>query len=1130
MYNRILSNLLGLLLFFSCFVLSAQQTPIEQHIDQLKQQNVPFYGSNALFTALPDVKFPENELQRQTQRLRLQTTELATLMRLRPAYFTLEIPWHNQILTLDLYQQNILAPGFEVKTGQWENTPYTPGVYYRGIIRGAAGSLAAISLFEGEIMGVMAHREWGNLNLGRRETKDNTTEYVLFEERLLPPPPFTDCHTEDTDGGHNPNPPKPHASADVSGCVEQFFEADYALYQNKGSVQNTVNYVSGFFNAVATIYGNETVSIALSQVYVWTTPDPYDFTDSGTALTTFGDYRTTFNGALAHLVSLAGSGAGGRAYIDVICAGGVNYAFSGINSSFQTYPTYSWTVNVVAHEMGHNFSSRHTHWCGWAGGPIDNCGPTAGYPYETPPSCSSGPTPVGGGTVMSYCHLIGGVGVNLANGFGPLPGNAIRAAVTDALGSSCIPANCPTSICAAPVAITFNSIASTSVSVSWNTVSGAIGYNLQHRLSPDGAWTTVSNINPPYNVTGLTPSTVYEVQVQTICGGANVSSYATGGIFKTVASACAEPSALTATPVSNTSMSLNWTENGTATTWEIQWGTAGFTLGTGTIVSTSSKPYTLSGLTAGVSYDFYVRATCGGVEGNSTWVGPGSFNTPTANDLSSNAIQLFVGQSCTGNIYNNSGASVSAGEFSPSTTNGGYWGTAADQTVWFWFNAPASGTVYVTTDKSPQGSNDDTQMALYSTPNPSTLNDLLVSNEDGGAIGNTYNTYGYYSGLTPNAPYYIQVDGWNNVEGSFCIEVHEAFDLPEPSTCTSYTQTGVNGSATPSKWYNIYTKPNAGDIGLPLVAIKSTSNLGTVTVQEIKNSLPIPSTGNGVKYMQRYYAITNTTNSTAARDIRLFYSDIEFTDFRNAFVPVSTASIEDLNISRYNASPYNCTPGNNTGSGSLITAVTGTAIGGSGYFYLQFSSGQGEFAAILNNTALPVELLTFEGKTELEGNILTWSTAAEKNIRQYTLERSASGSGQWETVGTTLPLNGNDAPKNYSITDAQPWTSTYYRLLIPHTDGSAQYSNILHLQRQIDRGILSLAPNPAHEELVVAYQSDAEHEVQFRIFGSDGRLVLEQNLTVEPGTLLLPLNVADLPAGLYYFYTNVGKGLPFVKQ
>lgn len=1129
MYNRILSNLLGLLLFLSCFVVSAQQTPIEQQIDQLKQQNTPFYGSNALFTVLPDVKFPENELQRQTQRLRLQTAELATLMRLRPAYLTLEIPWHNQILTLDLYQQNILAPGFEVKTGQWETTLYTPGVYYRGLIRGAAGSLAAVSLFEGEIMGVMAHREWGNLNLGRRETRDNTTEYVLFEERFLPPPPFADCQTVDTDNTE-PHTPKHTGQVEISGCVEQFFEADYALYQNKGSVQNTVNYVSGFFNAVATIYSNETVSIALSQVYVWTTPDPYDFTDSGTALTTFTDYRSTFDGALAHLVSLAGSGAGGRAYIDVICAGGVNYAFSGINSSYQTYPTYSWTVNVVAHEMGHNFNSRHTHWCGWAGGAIDNCGPTAGYPYETPPSCSSAPTPTGGGTVMSYCHLIGGVGVNLANGFGPLPGNAIRAAVTDALGSSCIPANCPTSTCLATTQITFSSITNTSVSVGWATVAGATGYNVQYRLSPSGAWTTVNNVNPPYNLTSLTPSTVYEVQVQTICGGGNVSRYATGGIFKTNASPCAEPSDLTANPVSNTSVSLNWTENGTATTWEIQWGTAGFALGTGTVVSTSTKPYTLAGLTAGVGYDFYVRAVCGSPNGNSTWIGPFSFFTPSGNDLSSNAIQLIVGQTCTGNIYNNLGATISVGEFSPSSANGGYWLTAADQTVWFWFNALASGTVYVTTDKWPQGSNDDTQIALYSTPNPTTLNDLLVSNEDGGIIGNTYNTYGYYSGLIPNAPYYVQVDGWNNVEGSFCIEVHETFDLPEPTTCASYTQTGVNGSTTPSKWYNIYSKPNSGDIGPPVLAIRSTSNLGTVTVQEIKNSLPIPSTGNGVKYMQRYYAITNTTNTTAARDIRLFYTDIEFADFRSAFVPVSTASIDDLNISRYNASPYNCTPTNNNGSGTLITNVTGTSIGSSGYFYLQFSSGQGEFATILNNTALPVELLIFEGKTESEGNVLTWSTAAEKDIRQYTLERSASGSGQWGTVGTTPPLSGNDSPKNYRITDAQPWPSTYYRLLITHTDGSVQYSNIVRLERRIDRGILSLAPNPAREELVVAYQSDREHEVQFRIFGSDGRLVLEQNLTVEPGTLLLPLNVANLPAGLYYFHTNVGKGLPFVKQ
>src|SRR5690606_35810138 len=91
---------------------------------------------------------------------------------------------------------------------------------------------------------------------------------------------------------------------------------------------------------------------------------------------------------------------------------------SNINNSYAELPTYSWDVNVVGHELGHNFGSRHTHWCGWPGGPIDNC-----VQVEDGP-CSPGPTPRSGGTLRRYCHLRGW-GVDLAQGFGPLPGAVV---------------------------------------------------------------------------------------------------------------------------------------------------------------------------------------------------------------------------------------------------------------------------------------------------------------------------------------------------------------------------------------------------------------------------------------------------------------------------------------------------------------------------------------------------------------------------------------------------------------------------------------------------------------------------------------------------------------------------------
>ena len=84
---------------------------------------------------------------------------------------------------------------------------------------------------------------------------------------------------------------------------------------------------------------------------------------------------------------------------------------------------------------------------------------------------------------------------------------------------------------------------------------------------------------------------------------------------------CPAISDLTANSVSDASVTFSWQENGSATQWEYEYGGQGYTPGTGTLVSTTSNPATLSGLNAQSGYDIYVRANCVG-NGSSYWVGP----------------------------------------------------------------------------------------------------------------------------------------------------------------------------------------------------------------------------------------------------------------------------------------------------------------------------------------------------------------------------------------------------------------------------------------------------------------------------------------------------------------------------
>ena len=84
------------------------------------------------------------------------------------------------------------------------------------------------------------------------------------------------------------------------------------------------------------------------------------------------------------------------------------------------------------------------------------------------------------------------------------------------------------------------------------------------------------------------------------------------------------PVALSASNITSSSADLSWTPSGSETAWNIDYGPSGYSIGTGT--SVSSANYTVSGLTPQTDYDFYVQADCGSGT-TSSWVGPFSFTT-----------------------------------------------------------------------------------------------------------------------------------------------------------------------------------------------------------------------------------------------------------------------------------------------------------------------------------------------------------------------------------------------------------------------------------------------------------------------------------------------------------------------
>lgn len=82
-----------------------------------------------------------------------------------------------------------------------------------------------------------------------------------------------------------------------------------------------------------------------------------------------------------------------------------------------------------------------------------------------------------------------------------------------------------------------------------------------------------------------------------------------------------EFSITTPTNITSSSATVAWgAAIGVPSSYDVQHGAAGFTLGTGTIQNTTSISATLSGLSAGTNRNYYVRSNCGATQ--SAWVGP----------------------------------------------------------------------------------------------------------------------------------------------------------------------------------------------------------------------------------------------------------------------------------------------------------------------------------------------------------------------------------------------------------------------------------------------------------------------------------------------------------------------------
>lgn len=99
----------------------------------------------------------------------------------------------------------------------------------------------------------------------------------------------------------------------------------------------------------------------------------------------------------------------------------------------------------------------------------------------------------------------------------------------------------------------------------------------------------------------------------------------------TLISECVTPTSVASANVTTTTADLTWNAGNEEHAWQVEYGVAGFTQGTGTIVNATATELTLTNLTANTTYDVYVRAKCGNND-YSEWSSAYTFTTVACDD------------------------------------------------------------------------------------------------------------------------------------------------------------------------------------------------------------------------------------------------------------------------------------------------------------------------------------------------------------------------------------------------------------------------------------------------------------------------------------------------------------------
>jgi hypothetical protein len=209
--------------------------------------------------------------------------------------------------------------------------------------------------------------------------------------------------------------------------------------------------------------------------------------------------------------------------------------------------------------------------------------------------------------------------------------------------------------CGDPTGLTAASNTSSSETVAWSSISGALSYDVDYKAASSGTWINAATATTSLSVTlnGLSASTLYDWRVRTNCSGSS-SNYVTAQFTTSAPASCGDPTGLTIASNSSSSETVAWTSVSGALNYDVDYKAASSGTWINAATGTTSLSVTLNGLSASTLYDWRVRTNCS--ESSSNYV-TAQFTTTSA------------GGACPGSYDAEPNANISQAQLIPLNTD-----------------------------------------------------------------------------------------------------------------------------------------------------------------------------------------------------------------------------------------------------------------------------------------------------------------------------------------------------------------------------------------------------------------------------------------------------------------------------